>query len=212
MSTPFFPCAGARALHAPTRRDFLYSLGASLGSVAFSSLLAQSAFAPSQWKGRELQRAALTLVGNVARKGPSSVADVVFFEVWPNYGPCDFHHADNLFFNADGKSLTAGPGFRDAKQRSADYTKPLPAGSGYEFRLVAYAPTPEMQQVVTPPLWPPRLKAHTAAETTAWVLANAGARPWDRDAVDRRLVEEARTGRGKIIDFESEVGGLSSLR
>lgn len=40
---PFFPCAGARALHAPTRRDFLYSLGASLGSVAFSSLLAAEA-------------------------------------------------------------------------------------------------------------------------------------------------------------------------
>ena len=28
-------------MHAPTRRDFLYSLGASLGSVAFSALLAQ---------------------------------------------------------------------------------------------------------------------------------------------------------------------------
>jgi hypothetical protein len=37
---PFFPCAGARALHAPTRREFLYSLGASLGSVAFTSLIA----------------------------------------------------------------------------------------------------------------------------------------------------------------------------
>ena len=43
MSTPFFPCAGARALHAPTRREFLYSLGASLGSVAFTSLLAGDA-------------------------------------------------------------------------------------------------------------------------------------------------------------------------
>src|SRR4051812_43168559 len=40
MSTrPFFPCAGARALHAPTRREFLYGLGASIGSVAFTSLL-----------------------------------------------------------------------------------------------------------------------------------------------------------------------------
>lgn len=65
-----------------------------------------------------------------------------------------------------------------------------------------------MGQVETPPLRPPRLKARPASETTAWVLANAGARPWDRDAIDRRLVEEARTGRGKIIDFESEVGGL----
>jgi len=35
-----FPCAGGRALHAPTRRDFLYGLGASVGSVAFASMLA----------------------------------------------------------------------------------------------------------------------------------------------------------------------------
>ena len=40
MSTrPLFPCAGARALHAPTRREFLYGLGASIGSLAFTSLL-----------------------------------------------------------------------------------------------------------------------------------------------------------------------------
>ena len=42
MSTRrFFPCAGGRALHAPTRRDFIYGLGASLGSVAFSALMAE---------------------------------------------------------------------------------------------------------------------------------------------------------------------------
>src|SRR5476651_857883 len=40
MSTKhFFPCAGARALHAPTRREFLYGIGASIGSLAFTSLL-----------------------------------------------------------------------------------------------------------------------------------------------------------------------------
>ena len=36
-----FPCAGQRALHAPTRRQFLYSLGASIGSVAFTSMLSR---------------------------------------------------------------------------------------------------------------------------------------------------------------------------
>ena len=41
MTSPFFPCAGGRALHAPTRRDFIYGLGASLGSVAFSALMAE---------------------------------------------------------------------------------------------------------------------------------------------------------------------------
>ena len=35
-----FPCAGARALWAPTRREFLYSLGASIGSVALTAMLA----------------------------------------------------------------------------------------------------------------------------------------------------------------------------
>jgi len=37
---PIFPCAGARALHAPTRREFIYGLGTSIGSVALTSLLA----------------------------------------------------------------------------------------------------------------------------------------------------------------------------
>ncbi len=36
-----FPCAGLRALHAPTRRDFIYGLGASIGSIALTSLLAR---------------------------------------------------------------------------------------------------------------------------------------------------------------------------
>ncbi len=53
MSTkPFFPCAGYRAVHAPTRRDFVFSLSCSLGSVAFTSLMAdesrQSSLAPKQ--------------------------------------------------------------------------------------------------------------------------------------------------------------------
>ena len=38
----FFPCAGGRALHAPTRRDFVFGLGASLGSVVLTSLLAKA--------------------------------------------------------------------------------------------------------------------------------------------------------------------------
>ena len=41
MKSPF-PCAGHRALHAPTRREFLFNLGASIGSVAFSSMLARA--------------------------------------------------------------------------------------------------------------------------------------------------------------------------
>lgn len=42
-----FPCAGHRALWAPTRRDFLYSLGASVGSVALSALIGRDLIASS---------------------------------------------------------------------------------------------------------------------------------------------------------------------
>ena len=36
-----FPCAGHRALWSPTRREFVYSLGASVGSVALAALMAE---------------------------------------------------------------------------------------------------------------------------------------------------------------------------
>jgi hypothetical protein len=39
------------------------------------------------------------------------------------------------------------------------------------------------------------------------VIANAGARPWERDEVDWRVIADTIEGRGKIIDSEQEVGG-----
>jgi hypothetical protein len=36
-----FPCAGGRALWAPTRREFVYSLGASIGSIALTARLSR---------------------------------------------------------------------------------------------------------------------------------------------------------------------------
>jgi hypothetical protein len=44
-----------------------------------------------------------------------------------------------------------------------------------------------------------------------WVLANAGARPADRDSVDKRLANEVKSRSGAIIDSTSEVGGWPSL-
>ena len=41
----------------------------------------------------------------------------------------------------------------------------------------------------------------------AAVLAGAGARPKDRDAVDLRIVAELRARTGKVVGSQSEVGG-----
>lgn len=52
----YFPCAGTRALHAPTRREFVYSLGASLGSVALTSMLSDQARAENPRSGVDVQQ------------------------------------------------------------------------------------------------------------------------------------------------------------
>lgn len=160
---------------------------------------------PAQLGDREPQRAALSMVGNVVRKGPSSAADLVFFEIWPAYGPCDLYFHDNLFLDAAGKSLPVAVGYRDNTRPRDDIPPggPVKPAAGFHYLISPFAPTDEMREVATPPLSPPRVKARPAAETTAWVLANVGARPWDRDATDRRLIEEARIGGGKVIQFSA---------
>jgi hypothetical protein len=127
-------------------------------------------------------------VGNVARKGPSSAAAVAFLEAT---GPVDLYLRDNLYFDATGAALSATVMRRDRARGLVPHDQPA-----------------EATMLESPPCWPLRLQVRAAADTAAWVLANAGARPWERDAIDRRLIAEARAGGGKIIDFESEVGGL----
>ncbi|MDO8545224.1 MAG: hypothetical protein Q7S40_32690 [Opitutaceae bacterium] len=145
---------------------------------------------PQEWEGHDWQRGIMVIAGNVGRKGASTTADLEFFEV---RGPCDAWLNDNLFFDATGAALPVKSRARDAKSGA-----------------VTSSPEAGLRVLDRQPFWPPRLKTRPAGETAAWVFANAGARPWERDSIDQRLIDEAKTGRGKIIHFESEVGGLGN--
>jgi hypothetical protein len=57
------------------------------------------------------------------------------------------------------------------------------------------------------PTWPDDFQAAAAGSVAEDIRANVGARPWDRDAIDARIVEQALSGQGDIIDSEQEVGG-----
>ncbi|TCJ15443.1 right-handed parallel beta-helix repeat-containing protein [Parasulfuritortus cantonensis] len=57
------------------------------------------------------------------------------------------------------------------------------------------------------PVWARGLTVLPAGQVTESVLRNAGARPWQRDAVDRRIVESVRAAGGRIIDSQDQVGG-----
>ncbi|MFO0596671.1 MAG: hypothetical protein U0228_15245 [Myxococcaceae bacterium] len=61
-------------------------------------------------------------------------------------------------------------------------------------------------EVTSPPAWPSGLVAQPASATLASVLANAGARPVDRDAVDARVVASVNANTGTVINCVSADG------
>ena len=65
--------------------------------------------------------------------------------------------------------------------------------------------------VLSPPIWPTGLEALPAAEVKDWALKNAGAFPWDRDAIDQQIIDGIKAGNGQIIDSESEAGGYPAV-
>ncbi len=66
--------------------------------------------------------------------------------------------------------------------------------------------------VVSPTIWPTGLEALPANEVKDWAIKNAGAFPWDRDAIDQQLIEGIKAGTGQIIDSESEAGGYPIVK
>jgi pectate lyase len=60
----------------------------------------------------------------------------------------------------------------------------------------------------TAPVWNPGLVAIKSASCAvySWVLSNAGARPTDRDSVDKRVVLSVRRGDGQVINCVSPNG------
>jgi hypothetical protein len=145
---------------------------------------------PEEWEDRPWQRGQLAIVGNVIRHGPSTKRNAAPIRFGSNWGvpECDAYIHDNLAFDQTGRPLAI---------QVAVHSRPKLERAG-EFRLLQ-----------NPPTWPKAFQARPAAEVTDWVLASAGARPWDRDAVDRRLIQEAHAGSGRIINGEDEVGGYA---
>lgn len=134
----------------------------------------------SEWGDHPWEVGQLTIVGNVTRGGISTRADLPFLIV-EGQGDLDLYAHDNPSRHADGRAMQ-------------------------EIGIISDR-EPRIRRLDTSPHWPAGFRARPSSEVEAWVWAEAGARPWARDAVDRRILEEVRTGTGRIIDDEREVGG-----
>jgi hypothetical protein len=132
-----------------------------------------------EWIGRDYQSGHMVVRGNVMRAGPST-EELAFFMIGGS-GDLDLYMDDNIAVDRIGRPLPQVGRYTTAPIRLTmlQRTPPLPFG-------VRLLPAEAVQDAV---------------------ILNAGARPWDRDDIDRRIVANVIEGRGAIIDNEREVGG-----
>jgi pectate lyase len=134
----------------------------------------------AEWGEHPFQVGKISLLGNVMRAGPSTPSDVALFMLG-GAGDVELYMKDNIAVDRLGR--------------------PLPM-------LGRYTTSPaKIIEVKTAPALPEALKVLPAVEVESSVIANAGARPWDRDEHDWRVVADTIEGRGRIIDSELDVGG-----
>lgn len=133
-----------------------------------------------EWGEHAARIGAVTIIGNVLRGGPDTRPWTSLFSVG---GPADVSvfMQDNIAIDAKGKPLQMTGRYNQAdtaRIRTAEQPY-LPAG---------LAPLP-------------------AAGLDSVIAASAGMRPWQRDAIDLKILADVAEGRGKIIDSETQSSG-----
>lgn len=137
-----------------------------------------------EWGDRPHQFGELSAVGNVLRGGFSTRPDIAFLTIG-GVGDLRYHGRDNIAVDRRGR--------------------PLPM-----FGRYTTSPA-RIIEVARPDTWPQGLAVLPANQVETHLLRFAGARPWDRDAHDVRVIFDVAEGRGEIIDDERQVGGYPQV-
>lgn len=133
-----------------------------------------------EWGDVPFETGHLSVVGNVLRAGPSTESPIAFLMLG-GHGDLALHLRDNVAVDRIGEALPMRGRYGVGTARIIDRE--------------------------VPDVWWDGLAVRPASQVERWVLENAGARPWDRDAHDVRVLANVAEGRGAIIDNEAEVGG-----
>lgn len=133
-----------------------------------------------EWGEHPYADGELSAVGNVMRGGLSTAVNLPFLTLGGD-GDLRYYGKDNIAVDKFGA--------------------PLPMFGRYgETRA-------KLIEEKSPPTWPQGLDVLPSRDVETHVLWHAGARPWDRDADDLRVLFFVAEGRGEIIDDEKVVGG-----
>lgn len=137
-----------------------------------------------EWGAVPFETGHMDLIGNVMRGGQSTVEGLPLVMLGGD-GDLALYARDNLAVDWKGDSLPERGYYTTGRAKIVDADAPLPLPAG----LPVLAPQ----------------------DVERFVLANAGARPWDRDGHDVRVLANAAEGRGEIIDSQTRVGGYPVL-
>lgn len=138
----------------------------------------------AEWGERPYQNGRMALVGNVLRAGPSTPPELALLMLGGS-GDLEVYEHDNVAVDRIGR--------------------PLPVFGRYTTapaRFIALPAMPEIPDFAAP---------LPAAQLQDAVVGNAGARPWDRDAVDLRILADVIEGRGEIINSQDQVEGYPAV-
>jgi hypothetical protein len=130
-----------------------------------------------EWGALPHQTGQMAIVGNVLRYGADTRPGLPLLTV-DGVGPCEVFMDDNLTADAHGAAVA-------------------PIGGN----------PANVTPVATRPLWPVGFVAMRAADVEAHIRREVGARPWDRDPIDARVVAQALGGTGRVVDSQAQVGG-----
>jgi len=162
-------------VHGAMVNNFIYDPGARAIHYNLQAL---------EWGEVPFERGRMTLIGNVLRAGPSTVADLPLVMLGGE-GSLDLYMRDNVAVDIHGVPLPVLGRYTTSAATIDEAAEPLDLPENL-------------------PIWPANVVEQK-------VLANAGARPWDRDAHDVRVLANAAEGRGWIIDSQEEVGGYPQM-
>lgn len=132
-----------------------------------------------EWNGRDHQTGRLDVRGNVLRGGPST--EPLALVMFGGAGDLDLYMHDNIAVDRMGQSV---PQFARYGVNRAQVT-----------------------DLKRAPVLPADVTVLASLDVQDHVVKFVGARPWDRDDIDRRIAANVIEGRGKIIDGETEVDG-----
>lgn len=203
----FSNCIIAEALHDSTHKKGPHSMGSLIHDFCRNIAVIGNLYAHNNARNPYFKAHTTGVVVNNVIQNPGGAAVQISFpeREWPDP---DLRPANGRI-SVIGNVLIHGPDTREGLAMIAN------KGDVYMDDNIATGPDGEPADLTggditvldEEPVWPEGLEAIPAAQAVDYVVANAGARPKDRDEVDKRIVQQLLDCTGRIIDSQEEVGG-----